>query len=369
MKERITTLKKIVSLVFVLLIALTAVSAFAFDDMPDDWSTQALQSAVNNGLLSGYDNKLHPKDNLTRAQMATILVRALGATETADISAFTDVKTSSWYYSAMATSYKMQIFKGDGAGKLNPDNNITRQEAFVVLSRAFSLSSTTTTGLAKFSDADEVASWAKEGIEALVVNGYVGGSNGKLNPNAYITRAEFAQVMYNLIKAYTENEIEVIGMSGINGNLIIRGHEINSLKNVVINGDLIIGDGAPSNIKFENVTVKGRLVIRAAGTFTFDGTADELVLTADNSKAVISKDSSVSKVTVNSATSSYEIEGAEDKDTSGTTGGNTGGGNTGGGNTGGGNTGGGNTGGGNTGGETGGGNTETPEEDIWTEFH
>ncbi len=300
-------MKKLLAILLAVCLSVSAITVFAFEDMPNDWSTTALQHAVANGLLNGTDNKLLPKDNLTRAQMATILVRALGAKEEGDISSFTDVKKSAWYYSAMAISYKMGIFRGDGAGKLNPDAAITRQEAFVVLSRAFALTSSTTSGLAKFSDSADVASWAKEGIEALVINGYVGGSNGKLNPNSRITRAEFAQVMYNLIKTYG-NTAEDVDVSGeIHGNLIIRGDKVTNVKNLVINGDLIIGDGIPSGFKFDNVTVNGRVVIRAKGSFTFDGTANELVLVPENSQVTISSDSTVSKVNVVSNTSSFEV--------------------------------------------------------------
>ncbi len=46
-----------------------------FPDMPNDWSTQALQNAVSNGLLNGIDGKIAAGENLTRAQMAAIVTR------------------------------------------------------------------------------------------------------------------------------------------------------------------------------------------------------------------------------------------------------------------------------------------------------
>lgn len=300
-------MKKILLFILALCFAASVftVSAATFEDMPDDWSTTALQHAVANGLLQGTDNKLLPKDKLTRAQMATILVRALGATEKGDISSFTDVKTSAWYYDAMAISYKMGIFRGDGAGKMNPDNAITRQEAFVVLSRAFSLSSSTTSGLNRFTDSADVASWAKEGIEALVINGYVGGSNGKLNPNANITRAEFAQVMYNLVKSYVNTDADVPTAGTVAGNVIVRG-TVTKLKDITVDGDLIIGDGAYLNLSLENVKVSGRIVIRAKGDFSYDGETAELILVPENSSVIISAESTVAKITIVSNTSSFE---------------------------------------------------------------
>jgi hypothetical protein len=86
---RLPMLKKILSIILSLimvlgLIPLNAVGEVggettkmtpAFSDMPNDWSTKALENAVRNGLLNGADGKIMPKENLTRAQMATIINR------------------------------------------------------------------------------------------------------------------------------------------------------------------------------------------------------------------------------------------------------------------------------------------------------
>ncbi len=306
-------MKKIYTILIVaFVLALTSVTVMAFEDMPNDWSTAALQSAVDNGLLSGDENnRLLPKNNLTRSQMATVLVRALGATEQGDISAFTDVSKDKWYYSAMATSYKMGIFLGDGAGKLTPDANITRQEAFVVLARAFNLKATTTSGLNKFSDNSDVAAWARPEIEAMITNGYVGGSNGKLNPKANITRAEFAQVMYNLVKAYVDDANELAALGTVDGNVIIRANTINSVENITVNGDIIIGDGMSKLTSFKNVKVNGRLVIRTSGNISFDGQAKEMVLSADNTKVITSKTATINRIVINSGNSSVLPEGTQ----------------------------------------------------------
>ena len=302
MEREDTDLKKIITAAsLVIVFAFCIISVSAFDDMPNDWSTAALQSAVDNGLLKGADNKLNPQNSLTRAEMATILVRALGATETADISQFIDVPQNAWYYSAMATAYKMGIFKGDGAGKMNPDAFITRQEAFVVLARAFNLRASTTSGLTKFSDNDKVAAWARPEIEALVVNGYVGGSGGMLNPLSSITRAEFSQVMYNLNKAYVDDLADLSSLGSVQGNVIIRTSEINTIQDVTINGDLIIGDGMSKDIVFKNVNVIGRLVIRTTGNVKFDGNAKELVLAFDNTTVTASSTSTINRITKDSS--------------------------------------------------------------------
>ncbi|MBQ7898207.1 MAG: S-layer homology domain-containing protein [Clostridia bacterium] len=300
--------KLLLTLIFILALSFVSVTALAFDDMPNDWSTAALQSAVDNGLLQGTDNKLLPKNNLTRAQMATILVRALGATESADISSFTDVPKNAWYYNNMAIAFKMNIFRGDGAGKMNPDANITRQEAFVVLARAYNLTTSDYTSLSKFKDADKIASWAKPELAALVKAGYVAGSNGMLNPLSSITRAEFAQVMYNLNKAYVDSSSELSALGVVNGNVIIRDNSMTKIENLTVNGDVIIGDGMKALASMKNVKINGRLVIRCSGNVSFDGEASEMVLVADNTTVTASSTSKISKITKSSETSSVKTE-------------------------------------------------------------
>ena len=71
--------------------AFAADNTSTFPDMPSDWSTQALQNAVNNGLLNGIDGKIAAGENLTRAQMAAIVTRAFGTNGKANISSFGDV--------------------------------------------------------------------------------------------------------------------------------------------------------------------------------------------------------------------------------------------------------------------------------------
>ncbi len=72
-----------------------------FTDMPDDWSTEALERAVSNGLINGYNNRIMPKNNLTRAEMGTIINRAFGAKKMGSLAGYRDVPVDAWYYTEM----------------------------------------------------------------------------------------------------------------------------------------------------------------------------------------------------------------------------------------------------------------------------
>lgn len=273
-------MKKIL-LFFILIFALTvSVCATEFEDMPDNWSTAALQAAVDNGLMAGSGGYIYPDNQLTRAEMATIVTRAFGADVEGDISSFKDVPEDKWYYSSMAKAYAMGIFQGDAQGNMNPENPITRQEAFVVLARAFSISAVKIESVNKFPDAGKVASWALSPIAGLIENGYISGSNGYIKPLDYITRAEFAQLMYNLVKVYVTLENNISGV--YDGNVIIK--EAVSVSDVVINGDVVICDGVKKGVDFKDVTINGRLLLRGGNGTELKGNFEEVIILGDNIK-------------------------------------------------------------------------------------
>lgn len=239
---------------------LLSTNAFAavpsdFSDFPTDWSAPAMTHAVQNGLLNGSDGKILPKGLLTRAQMATMVNRAFASSAKASLTSFTDMVPGVWHYDEMAKSVQMGVFQG-ADGKLSPNDPITREQAFAVLARAFGLADGKASSLDKFSDGAQVSSWAKGAVAALVEQGYVSGADGALNPQSYITRAEFAQVMDALVAAYADQDLKD---QTVEGNLILRSN--NTLENVTVKGDLILADGV-SAASLKNVTVTGRLVVR-----------------------------------------------------------------------------------------------------------
>lgn len=239
---------------------LLSTNAFAavpsdFSDFPTDWSAPAMTHAVQNGLLNGSDGKILPKGLLTRAQMATMVNRAFASSAKASLTSFTDMVPGAWHYNEMAKAVQMGVFQG-ADGKLSPDDPITREQAFAVLARAFGLADGKASSLDKFSDGAQVSSWAKGAVAALVEQGYVSGADGALNPQSYITRAEFAQVMDALVAAYGDQALKD---QTVQGNLILRTNS--TLENVTVKGDLILADGV-SAASLKNVTVTGRLVVR-----------------------------------------------------------------------------------------------------------
>lgn len=255
--------KNLIAAVFAAALVLqTQAAAAEFSDFPTDWSAAALTRAVNDGLLSGANGKINPSGKLTRAEMAAIMNRAFGATEQAKLDGYQDVSPQAWYYTELAKAVQMGTFQG-GDGKLLPDREITREQAFTVLARAFALEDGKSAALNRFTDGDQVSDWAKGAVAALVEGGYVGGAQGKLNPQSGITRAEFAQVMCNLVGMYIDAPQTVT--QAAQGNLVVRASGA-TLQGMTVSGDLVLADGiGTGDAALEKMTVDGRLIVRGGG--------------------------------------------------------------------------------------------------------
>ena len=281
-----------------------AASPEDFTDFPTDWSAAGLRSAVQNGLLNGSNGQINSSGLLIRAQMAAIINRAFAARKTADLSVYSDANTSAWYYNDLELAVAMRTFQGAN-GKLNPEAPITREEAFVVLARAFALESGDTSVLNNYTDGASVSAWAQSSVAALIENGYVNGANGKLNPKTSITRAEFAKVISEMASTYADADDSL--SATVDGSVIVRENSV-SLSGKTINGDLIIADGV-SRIDLTGVTVTGRIVLRGGKSgVTFKDTKASKGIIANTDIAVSGSVDNItvaqgSAITVNSGAS------------------------------------------------------------------
>ena len=231
------------------------------------WYAEAVSAAVDNGLLYGKSSTiLDPNGDMTRAEMAAIINRSFGCYKAADISQYKDVSKSKWYYKDVALAVQMGTYNGRSASSMAPDAPISRQEAMTVVARALELDydSYSKTDLSAFSDRSEISNWALPYVRAMVGADYIHGRGKVLAPLDNITRAEFAQIFYNIIGTYIVSKGTYD--KDIKGSVLIRTDEV-TLQNMTVDGDLIIGCGAADGkITLDNVTVKGRLLVWGGGT-------------------------------------------------------------------------------------------------------
>ncbi len=231
------------------------------------WYAEAVSAAVDNGLLYGKSSSIiDPNGDMTRAEMAAIINRSFGCYKTADISQYKDVSKSKWYYKDVALAVQMGTYNGRSSSSMAPDAPISRQEAMTVVARALELDydAYAKTDLSAFSDRSEISNWALPYVRAMVGADYIHGRTKGLEPLDNITRAEFAQIFANIIGTYIVSKGTYD--KDIKGSVLIRTDDV-ELKNLTVDGDLIIGCGAADGrIVLDNVTVKGRLLVWGGGT-------------------------------------------------------------------------------------------------------
>ena len=267
------------------------------------WYAEAVSAAVDNGLLYGKSaTVIDPNGDMTRAEMAAIINRSFGCYKTADISQYKDVSKDKWYYKDVAMAVQMGTYNGRSSSTMAPDSPITRQEAMTVVARALELDydSYSKTDLSAFSDRSEISNWALPYVRAMVGADYIHGRTKGLEPLDNITRAEFAQIFHNIIGSY----ITVKGTydKDIKGSVLIRTDDV-ELKNLTVDGDLIIGCGAADGkITLDNVTVKGRLLVWGGGikaVYCNNGTQMPEVVVArvdDAVKVIYDRDSTLAVI-------------------------------------------------------------------------
>ena len=192
----------------------------------------------------------------------------------------------------IALATQMGTYNGVSSSSMQPDRAITRQEAIAVVARALQLNldDYAKTDLSKFKDAKEVSDWALPYMKAMVAAGYVHGRTQGLVPQANITRAEFAQLYFNIIQSYITKSGSYT--KDYKGNLLVRTKDV-ELKDMTIDGDLIIGNGvADGKITLSNVKISGRLVVWGGGVdavYCDDGTtaAEVIVCRVDGPDKII----------------------------------------------------------------------------------
>jgi len=185
-----------------------------FTDLTGHWAAGDINKMVALGLVDGVGPDIFaPNRNITRAEFAALLVRALGieAESVGQSGRFVDVATGKWYAGVINAAAKEGLVGGLSPDTFGPDRPITREQMAVMVGRALEYKgkkvnladNEVSTRLAVFNDRDSISNWAGTGVAAAVQTGIVGGrSENAFAPKANATRAEGAIMilrMYNQI--------------------------------------------------------------------------------------------------------------------------------------------------------------------------
>ncbi|OPZ94493.1 MAG: Endo-1,4-beta-xylanase A precursor [Firmicutes bacterium ADurb.Bin419] len=167
------------------------------------WAKNQIEVLASKGIINGTsETTFNPQAAITRADFMVLLVKALDLNATVD-SNFDDIPADAYYYKQIGIAKKLGITTGVGNNLYKPKDQITRQDMMVLISRALLVSGKissegTADVIAKYTDKDQVASYAVTGVATLVKEGIVVGSNNIINPKGNASRAELAAIVYKV---------------------------------------------------------------------------------------------------------------------------------------------------------------------------
>ncbi|KNY27648.1 S-layer homology domain-containing protein [Pseudobacteroides cellulosolvens] len=173
------------------------------------WAKVYIDKLVERKVVMGVDsNNFKPQNNVTRAQFAAFIVRALELDLIDYKGEFKDVKAGEWYDKLVATAVKSKIIEGMGAGRFEPNSNITREQMCAMIMRAYEyINGLETKGYVskyknRFSDMKDISSWAQDYVKGANVLGIVNGmSDTKFIPKSNSLREQAAAIIYKFLKA------------------------------------------------------------------------------------------------------------------------------------------------------------------------
>ena len=179
-------------------------------DIPDDVPT-GLNGDDHFAYIVGYpDGNVKPGSSITRAEVATIFFRLLTedvrTANSTQANSLSDVSRGQWFNHAISTLSSMGIVKGNPDGTFDPDAPITRAE-FAAIAARFDDKNTNTTS--NFSD---IAShWAKNEIGVAANKGWINGyPDSTFRPDQYITRAEAMTLVNRVLNRLPEKSEDLL---------------------------------------------------------------------------------------------------------------------------------------------------------------
>lgn len=172
-----------------------------FTDISGHWAKEAIEKAAKLGFVNGYeDGSFRPQGLVTRSEFAVILARALHLPVNDKQLTFSDLDSiPQWASTSISATVKAGIVTGYEDNTFRSDQRITRAEITTMIVRALGLSLDTTRN-STFADADDIPAWAKTYITAASEAKLVQGRDGNLfAPNDQATRAEAVTLILSML--------------------------------------------------------------------------------------------------------------------------------------------------------------------------
>ncbi|SFO91814.1 S-layer homology domain-containing protein [Salibacterium halotolerans] len=168
-----------------------AAAAEAFSDVRNSyWASESIQHLAEENIVNGYsDGTYHPGEEINRGQVAELLTTAFSLDAGGSAPSFSDLDSGS-YYAPFAQAVNEAGFMTGNGSQFEAGQDLTRQQMATVLVRAFSLEAGGGGGDVR--DLNEASPTHRPNINILAQTGITQTSSGMFRPDETVTRAQFA---------------------------------------------------------------------------------------------------------------------------------------------------------------------------------
>ncbi|MGZ4111290.1 MAG: S-layer homology domain-containing protein [Tumebacillaceae bacterium] len=164
-----------------------------------------IEYLASRGIISGTSaTTFDPNGQITRAQFATLMVRALGLSDKQGSSLFSDVPRRQWFTDYVAVGSSLGLISGYNNYTFGPNDSISREQVAALLARGLQFVQTrpfvdTARVLSPITDQSNIDSWARDDVALALQTGILDGGATSIQPRRLATRAESAHMLYNLL--------------------------------------------------------------------------------------------------------------------------------------------------------------------------
>ncbi|NCB43471.1 MAG: hypothetical protein EOM59_12760 [Clostridia bacterium] len=183
---------------------------YEFKDIISHWAKASINNMGSRMVVSGVSEGIYEPDrNMTRAEFATIIVKALGLVPGEGTKVFNDVRNSDWFCGYVKTAAEYSVIAGYNNGNFGPQDLITREQAMTMIARAMVITrlesdlqpENISKVLANYTDNGSISGYAINSIAECVKVGVVSGrTKTSIAPKERITRAEVAVIVERLLQ-------------------------------------------------------------------------------------------------------------------------------------------------------------------------
>jgi methionine-rich copper-binding protein CopC len=214
------------------------------DVKPDRESAPAIEALVKAGVIKGYPDGFHPREEISRQHAAVMFVRALKLpTDNVTDPGFKDVPTTHPYYKEIAAATAEGYF--NKAENFNPNGNFTRGQSASVIVRAYDLEGDKTSPFT-----DLAGSGHEDAIGIMYNLGLAKGVGNSFKPNDNVTREQFAMLLHRTIEAEATVVVPPVVAPTVDS---VSG---NNLKEVVVT----FNNAVSKTVSADNFSVKNNTV-------------------------------------------------------------------------------------------------------------